>query len=49
MLGEGSARKQADLHAKAVRARERMAAKLLLKAQKRALDAASSLSRCREM
>ena len=43
VLGEGKARKQADLHAKEVRARERMAAKLLLKAEKRALDAASFL------
>ena len=43
VLGEGKARKQADLHAKEVRARERLAAKLLLKAEKRALDAASFL------
>jgi len=33
VLGEGKARKQADLHAKEVRARERMAGKLLLKAE----------------
>ena len=41
VLGEGKARRKADQDTKELRARERVAAKLLLKAEKRALDAAS--------
>ena len=43
VLGEGKARRKADQDTKELRARERVAAKLLLKAEKRALDAASFL------